>query len=509
MYVKKLAALFVAALVIGAVAPQHVQAAEPTQPLQQQVVISEVQTGSALSANQEFIELYNQTDQTIAMAGWQLEYKSATGTAWNTKVTLAGFIEPRNYYLVATTGYIEANGVLSAGLAAAGGHVRLVQTDADDPTGQILDLLGWGTADSAEGGQSALAPEPGQSVQRCFAEALLVDTDNNGNDFKSFNSTPNDGVVCLPPEDEPPVISNMCTGILISEVLPNPAGADGGNEFIEIHNPTAASITLEGCSLQTTGTTKLYSFGADAVIEPGAYRTLYDAETGLTLPNTAGGVVYLLASDTSEAYAISYPPDLPDDVAWAWFGNNDWQITYTPSPGVMNVVQPLKPCAAGQERNEDTGQCRIPTPGSETAVIANLTPCRIGQERNPATNRCRSIAAAAAPTLTPCQPGQERNPETNRCRSTVTASAALKPCTPGQERNPETNRCRKVAGATTSNPVVVQDVAASTAGDMLGWWFAGIVGTGALGYAAYEWRQEISQIIGRLRSKILRVPPKG
>ena len=58
MRVKKLTALFVAAIVIGTALPVQAQAAEQAVPLPQQVVISEVQTGSAVSANQEFIELY-------------------------------------------------------------------------------------------------------------------------------------------------------------------------------------------------------------------------------------------------------------------------------------------------------------------------------------------------------------------------------------------------------------------------------------------------------------------
>lgn len=502
MRVKKLTALFVAAVIIGAGWPAQAQAAEPTEPVPQQVVISEVQTGSATSANQEFIELYNQTDLPVDVTGWRLEYKSATGSAWSTKATLAGNIQSYGFYLAATAGYIEASSTLGAGLAATGGHVRLVQPGIEDAPGQILDLLGWGTADTAEGGQPAPAPEAGLSTQRCLIENLFTDTDNNANDFRSYAAiTLNDGTLCTPPEDDPLPVTNACAGLLISEVLPNPLGADGGNEFIEVYNPTAADITLEGCGLQTTGNAKHYTFGGDA-LEPGAYRALYGNETGLSLPNTAGGTVYLLASDTSEVYAVTYPPDMPDDVTWAWFGNNDWQITYLPSPGNTNKVQPLKPCPAGQERSEDTGQCRNNVVAVDTALAA----CAPGQERNPATNRCRSIAAAATPTLTPCKPGQERNPETNRCRSIVAASAALKPCAPGQERNPETNRCRKVAGASTAKPISVQDVAASTKGDMLGWWFAGIIGTGALGYAAYEWRQEIAQTAGKIRSKLTFTP---
>src|SRR5687767_779070 len=169
MRIKKLAALFVAAIVIGAGTVHPVRAAEQTTPAQQHIVITEIQTGSAISANQEFVELYNQTDAAITLTGWRLEYKSATGTTWSTKATLAGFIEPHSFYVISTTGYLEeAGSVLSGGLAAAGGHLRLVQIGEN--TSLAVDLVGWGTADSAEGGQPAPAPEPSQSAQRCFAD---------------------------------------------------------------------------------------------------------------------------------------------------------------------------------------------------------------------------------------------------------------------------------------------------------------------------------------------------
>jgi hypothetical protein len=74
-----------------------------------------------------------------------------------------------------------------------------------------------------------------------------------------------------------------------------------------------------------------------------------------------------------------------------------------------------------------------------------------------------------------------------------------KPCAAGQERNPETNRCRKIAGAAAQAAVDVRDVAATSAGGVIGWWLAGIAGAGALGYAAFEWRQEILQASRRLK----------
>jgi hypothetical protein len=513
---KKLAALFIAAMIFGTTIVQPARAAELEPANGEPVVISEIQTGSIESANQEFIELYNQTDLPVDVTGWRLEYKSATGTVWTSKATLAGQIEPNTFYLAATAGYLEnPDGTLSSGLAAGGGHIRLVRPV---DTGGTADLVGWGTADSAEGGQAAPVAVAGRSIQRCFIEdGVLNDTGTNSTDFYEYEAiTPGNGVICEP-EDTPVEPGSPCAELLVSEVLPNPSGIDQGREFIELYNPTAEYIALADCGLQVAGSDTPYRFNNGTTLAPAGFQAFY--ETGLTLPNTAGGTIYLVTADGNEIHSLTYPPDMPDDAAWAWVGGGVWQVSYSPSPHAANTFQHARPCPEGQERSESTGHCRTSTENTDTltscpdgqernpdtnrcravAMAANSpVPCRAGQERNPETGRCRAVAGVST-AHAPCKPDQERNLETNRCRNLVAAVSAPKPCAVGQERNPETNRCRKVAGAAAQAAVGVRDVAATSAGSAVGWWLAGIAGAGALGYAAFEWRQEILQASRRLK----------
>jgi hypothetical protein len=509
----KLAALFVAALLLIPFIAPVVRAAENTAVAD--IVISEVQTGGSENANQEFVELYNQTDDVITLAGWQVQYQSATGTTWATKATLNGELLPQGLFMVATSAYGAAQQTMSTGLAAGGGHVRIM-----DSEGVAVDLVGWGTATHAEE-LPAVAPDAGNSIQRCMANNLFVDTDNNADDFLQYTeATPSSGVLCpsQEPTEEPPVDPpvepdeiNTCAGVTISEVFPNPAGADSGNEFIELHNTTPADIPLEGCVLQLNDSS--YTFAAEAQLPAGTHQIITDTELGFTLPNSAGGLVRLLDGNGAEVTAVTYPANMPDNVSWALL-DGGWQLTYLPTPSASNQAQPFAPCPSGQIRNEETGRCAAttvpddgPKPCKEGYVrnvetnrcrkIAQADdtrkPCKTGQIRNPATNRCRSVATVAN-VFVPCKSGQERNPLTNRCRAITTAANELKPCAPGQERNPETNRCRKVAGAVTSHPVEVKDVASKSA-NPVGWWIAGVLGTGALTYAMYEWRQEIGRKI--------------
>jgi hypothetical protein len=299
--------------------------------------------------------------------------------------------------------------------------------------------------------------------------------------------------------DDPVDGVSNCSELIITEILPNPAGVDKGKEFIELHNLSDTALNLDGCGLQVAGSTKRHIF-ADILIDTKEYIAFYDGLTGLVLPNSAGGTVLWLDVDGLVLQSVNYPGGLKDDVSWGWFEGDVWSESAVLSPGSENIGfnestcpegyansgalgeceklpevgnsnEPgLKPCLPHQERNPDTNRCRaivIPKtlvpckPGelrnpatNRCKAVANkakeLVACKPGQERNPETNRCRAVGSAQS--LAPCKPGQVRNPDTNRCKSILALAATLKPCKPGQERNPETNRCRAVAGAKSLTP---------------------------------------------------------
>jgi hypothetical protein len=228
-------------------------------------------------------------------------------------------------------------------------------------------------------------------------------------------------------------------------------------------------------------------------MQPNQYLAFYDGQTGLTLPNSAGGKVWLL-SPTEELQAIIYPGGIEDAAAWALI-DGIWQLTYKPTAAAVNIALPLKPCDSGQERNIDTGHCQ----NIVTANISSLTPCKAGQERSPETNRCRSVGVTVS-SLTPCKAGQERNPETNRCRN-IEANSGLEPCPIGQERNVDTNRCRKTTSDIGNTLAAVTDVKSPTKTTSPKWLLAIVAVLMAIGYAIFEWRQDVVQYLLKLKSR--------
>src|SRR5258708_2270708 len=102
------------------------------------IVISQVYGGGGNTGStfkNDFIELYNLSAVPVNVAGWTVQYASATGATWQT-TALIGAIQPGKYYLVQ-----EAVG--------AGGTVNLPTPDV---TGTI--------AMSATAGKGALGSHP-------------------------------------------------------------------------------------------------------------------------------------------------------------------------------------------------------------------------------------------------------------------------------------------------------------------------------------------------------------
>ena len=293
----------------------------------------------------------------------------------------------------------------------------------------------------------------------------------------------------------------------ITELLPNPIGSDVGGEFIEIFNPNANDVSLSNYVLNVGSSVSNYVFPTGSIIGVGKYISFSNDDIKFTLVNTTGKIDLMSADgqviDETPAYI-----NPNDGMAWALI-NEVWQYTDQPTPGGANIastvklisdpmsVSRLEPCAANQYRSLETNRCRLISTSNST-----LAPCKDGQYRNEETNRCRSIASNVT-ALAPCKTGQERNPDTNRCRSVaaVLGASNLAPCKAGQERNPDTNRCRNVAGAMLKADYAPEQTSQSS-GNSIMWWSLAAVGSVAIVYGLWEWRQEITGLAKKIKSVV-------
>lgn len=497
------------------------------------LIIVEIKSGGTNTQPSQYVTIYNPTETTVSMDGWYAEYAKQDFPGQHCSLS--------NWDSSAPTLVNQAlfHGDLPPGSVSTPLEIAINDTGAGalhliDANNDVRDTVGWGNpehpAPCSESNQ-AIALAAGKSLQRYMScdGKQPVDSDDNSLDF-TLSSTPSPGSLgtatdpaCpgsevpdsptplpIPDNPTPTLIQGSCKGVLISELLPNPAGSDGGKEFIELYNPTVQSVSLQGCELQSSASSSIRYAFIDEEIPAGSYLVVTDVASKLVLPNASGGTVWL-NDTTSELQQVDYPADMTDDVSWALV-DGVWSATYTSTPGSLNIATPLKPCDDALVRNPETNRCvtapepAAPADASSTTSTgtASSAPCKAGQERNPATNRCRTIPANNAGT-TACKAGQERNPETNRCRA-VSAAAAIKSCPQGQERNPETNRCRKVspAAAGASAKVIENDNATPGGSSSKTWLIILLAVALAASYGIYEWRQEITLWVKRKYDRLTR-----
>ena len=542
----------------------------PASAVSSSTVIMQLQTAGAVSntSSEEIIVLYNLSVSDLNITGWCLEYSSGANGVTFTKLSCVDTADAQTELWVKSGGYVSfgtnefktknftPDFLFNAGLAATGGHLRLV-----DSSGLEIDRVSWGNAVAIAGVLPAIKHTDGKVLSRNTA-SLLLDTDVHLTDFSSMplltpiisgvyeveilvDLCPNitgmqvdipsgfmidDSGDCY--EDICPNIDDLqiiipsgyemkpgsfnCTLIpledailLITELVANAPSTDTGREYIEIHNPLNRTVNLSGYKLQVgPNFTKEFIF-ANSDILAGQYKVFSDSETSIVLPNTTGVQLRLIAPDGNTVSETDVYSDAGDNVSWALV-EDQWIYTNQITPGATNrpYLEPaqtevvgvsivMAPCPDGKYRNPETNRCRA----IETAV-SQLAACNEDEYRNPETNRCRK--ATAVSILVACGVGKVRNPETKRCRN-IAQTTSLTDCTEGQERNPETNRCRKISvlGSSTDSLPTVTDVAVESTTGQINW--AVIVGVlaGTFAYIVYEWRSELTQFYGRIRAKLV------
>lgn len=298
------------------------------------VVISEVAMGSSVSASDEFVELYNNSADSVDISSWKLEYKSATGTSWQSKseVVDGETVTGHGFYVFKTS-----DKSLSSGLAQAGGNLRLV-----DKSGQVIDSLAWGNGNAPEVTATDACAQS-QSLTRAYDDSSqkFIDTDNNKNDFSAVDvQSPGEirGQQMTSEDGEIVIDDNQSVSyapLEISELLPDPASplSDSNDEFIEIFNPTDQSVTLAGWTLRDASGHK-FSFSSE-VISGHGYWAVYSKQTKISL-NNDGDVIELLSPDGNLVFSTPNYGNSKSGLSWG-MTEDGWGWTQAPTPGVANT----------------------------------------------------------------------------------------------------------------------------------------------------------------------------
>jgi PLD-like domain/Lamin Tail Domain len=173
----------------------------PIHAASQNIVIGQIYGGggnSGATIRNDFIELFNRGSLPISVAGWTVQYASASGSSW-VSTALTGTIQPGRYYLVqeeqgnsGTVSLPQPDAVGSIGISAMAGKVALVNsstllTGTCPSSSSIVDFVGYGSANCSEG-----TPAPGLNNTTAIlrADSGCSDTDSNSSNFSTGSPSP-------------------------------------------------------------------------------------------------------------------------------------------------------------------------------------------------------------------------------------------------------------------------------------------------------------------------------
>ncbi len=304
------------------------------------VVINEIAwMGSTNSANDEWMELKNNTASQVDLSGWSIQ--SGDGKL---KINLKGAISADGFYLMERTDDtsvpdITAGLIYTGALSNSGVDLRLY-----DNLNNLIDEVNctgkWFAGNNttkqtmektSSGWQTSQAPRGSPEAQN---NTVVENTTSLETTTPEPMETTNEQIKAAPAITYP-------SGVFINEILPNPEGPDETDEWIELYNSNSSDVDLSGWQIQdTTGTIITYTINpsagsGQAKILANGFLIFKRPDTKIMLNNDQDGL-NLLTPDAkiSDSMAFTKAPlnQSYNKVVSGWV----WSSTLT--PGAKNII---------------------------------------------------------------------------------------------------------------------------------------------------------------------------
>jgi len=296
------------------------------------VVINEI-VSDPVDDEVEWVELYNRSTKTVDLTYWLIQdADEKPHTIAHETLELAGLS-----HMVLYKGK-DFNFALNN----SGEILQLVCYN------NIMDSVTYGKFDDGQPEDNApIAKDP-------FSLARLEDGRDTNSDKDDFavTATPTPGranIINTNSEatqspDSGQIFTNK---IVISEILPNPAGSDSQTEFIELYNSGEQEVDLTGWKLSDSGT-RLVSLTAekfgDLKLGAGKYLVLWRQQTGVALNNSGQDAVKLYWPNNKIADEMEYSGAVADDTAYARTADGVWFWSQKATPGAPNEIIQANQC---------------------------------------------------------------------------------------------------------------------------------------------------------------------
>jgi hypothetical protein len=330
------------------------------------IVINEIAwSGTSAADTDEWIELYNNTNAPVSLAGWSLR-----AADFEPNITLTGIIPARGYYLLErtddnTVSNIKADQIYTGDLEDTGENLYLRNSAGFFVDSANAISFTWLAGTSSN---HRSMERRGPIVDSRTAWVTNNGVYRNGKDANGdpINGTPKSknwaATVTLTPSRKPTIIPSRTSPPqprpVINEFLPRAAfdwNKDGRvdvfDEFIEVANLGPVDINLQGWKLDDAANGGSDPFPLPSqVLKPGERLLLYGLRTNILLSD--GGDTVRLLNPSGVIYdSQTYPVIKVADQSWCRLPDErgSWYSDCFPTPN---------------QENERAGELPAPPPGT-------------------------------------------------------------------------------------------------------------------------------------------------
>jgi len=267
---------------------------DPCASLLQQIRVNEVMANPAGSdSGEEWVELVNAGAAPVELEGWTL------GDASRVRHTFAPVVLGPAEALLVRSG---ADAAFPSAVIADSGNLGLANNSDEvvlrDGSGRIVDRVGY---TSAVSGVSFNRDPDGAA-----AGPFVLHDDLSGAAGDSSPGLRADG-------------SPWGGRVIVNEALPNPAGTDSGNEWVELLNVGLAPADLSGWTFGDASDDERHVFEAGTVLAPGEALVLFDSGSHPDVPGSIVSSSGSLSLNNSAETLTLHDADgaLRDEVGWS------------------------------------------------------------------------------------------------------------------------------------------------------------------------------------------------
>ena len=350
------------------------------------IVINEIAwMGTERSFSDEWIELYNNSNEPISLDGWKLQALDGKPT-----IALKGEIPAKGFFLLERTDEesvpsVEADLIYQGALKNGGEHLKLIDHQART-VDEINCLTGWFSGDN----KTKKTMERKNPLLSGNLPANWQTSQSPGGTPKTENSSLE--IEKAKTNSRSLEIESIAyvSGIFINEILPSPQGADAENEWIEIFNANDFEVELWGWQIKdATGATKTYAFPKDTKIQANNFLVLPRTQSKIVLQNNGDGLK-LLSPLEEVVHQVNYAK-APRNQSYNRTASG-WVWSATLTPGKENIISlPEAPEVKTKKdsftRERQTEEARQNEKKQGSSSLQKATTAKIGENMPESSNR--------------------------------------------------------------------------------------------------------------------------